>query len=696
MTGPGGERPLLDIDGLSIDFRTPHGPVHALRGVSLAVPRRQVMGIVGESGSGKSTLVWAVSRLLAGNAVIREGSIRVGDTDVLALGEGELERFRGGQVSIVFQDPMTSQIPVLTYLRQMLDVQHRQRGMPPAERRRQAVDWIRQVGIPDPEVRVGQYPFQFSGGMRQRAAIAMALLLEPPLVFLDEPTTALDVTLEAQIVQLLRELNRRVEATLVLVSHNLGLVASLCDRVAVMYAGEVVETGSVEQIFHQPQHPYTRALLACDPARGHARGRLPTIPGEVPGLQQLPPGCAFAPRCRHAEAVCRTRPPALRRLADGGRARCHLVEDLPPADRATGAEAPPPGAPVASGEDRAAPGTGAPVAAEEGGAEPLLDIRDLRVRFRVAGRLRAWLDRDPDPFVDAVLGASLQLERGGTLGLIGESGSGKTTLGRSVIGLLAPASGAIRVAGRDTATLSAGEWASFRRNLAMIFQDPVGSLSPRKTVRALLAEPFRIHRVDPGAGEAAAIRRLCDMVQLPTPILDRYPHELSGGQARRVGVARSLALEPSLVIADEPTAGLDVSVQGEILNLLAELRRERGLAFLLVSHNLPAVRHVCDRLAIMYLGRIVERGPCAALFRAPAHPYTDALIRGIPEPDPAKRIEVAPIEGEIPSLVQRPRGCEFHTRCPRASERCAVEAPAERLLAPGRQVRCHHPLGQTG
>ena len=672
---PEESRPLLEVSGLSVDFRTPHGMVHALRDVSLSVPRRRVMGIVGESGSGKSTLVWAISRLLASNAVVRGGSIRVGDTDVLSLGQRALQQFQGGQVSIVFQDPMTSQIPVLSYLQQMLDVQRRLTDLSVSERRERAVEWIRQVGISDPSERVIQYPFQFSGGMRQRVAIAMALLLEPPLVFLDEPTTALDVTLEAQIVQLLRQLNEQVEATLVLVSHNLGLIASLCDSVAVMYAGEVVETGSVEQIFYEPRHPYTRALLECDPARSQGRAQLlPTIPGDVPSLQQVAPGCVFAPRCRHAEAVCHGTTPVLRSLHGGQTARCHFAGELSELPRAS--VAPPP----VEGELRS-------------GRSPdrLLEIHDLRVRFRISGRLRAFLDRNPDPFVDAVLGANLSLERGGTLGLIGESGSGKTTLGRCVLGLLDPEEGSIRIDGQDTGKFSTSEWMAFRRNLAMIFQDPVGSLSPRKTVRFLLAEPFHIHGGLNGSAEPA-IRRLCEMVQLPRTMLDRYPHELSGGQARRVGVARALALEPALVVADEPTAGLDVSVQGEILNLLAELRRERGLSYLLVSHNLPAIRHICDSLAIMYLGRIVERGPCEAVFQAPAHPYTDALIRGIPQPDPAKRIRAAPIQGEIPSLINRPAGCEFHTRCPHATSRCKVEVPMERTIADGRRVRCHHPL----
>ena len=690
---------LLDVDGLTVDFRTPRGPVHALHEVSLAVPRRCIVGIVGESGSGKSTLVWAVTRLLANNAVVRGGRIRFAGTDVLALAPKELEAFRGSQVSVVFQDPMTSQIPVLSYARQMLDVQHggQARGRSAGQKRQRAVELVRRVGIPDPEERIGQYPHQFSGGMRQRAAIAMSLLMGPPLVFLDEPTTALDVTMEAQIIALLRELNAGLHATLVLVSHNLGLVAELCDRVEVMYAGEVVERGSVEQIFHEPRHPYTRALLECDPARErHAVRRLPVIPGEVPDLHRRPPGCSFAPRCAHAREVCGERAPAMTALAEGHAARCHLVDSL--SSRPSFPFAPSrPDAAAAEPEDAPPPGTlGRESRSEPSG--PLLEVRGLGVRFRVIGVAKAALRRIAETHVDAVLDADLALERGKTVGLVGESGSGKTTFGRAILGLAPIARGSVRIDGREVSTLGSSEWQPLRRDLAMMFQDPNGSLSPRKTVRSLLAEPFRIHGTAGGDAESleGKLRGLCDMVRLPVQLLDRYPHELSGGQARRVGVARALALEPRLVIADEPTAGLDVSVQGEILNLLAELQRERGLSYVLISHNLPVVRHISDRIAIMYLGRIVEQGPCALVFDRPAHPYTDALVTGVPQPDPAKRIDKAPIEGEIPSLRNRPSGCEFHTRCPRVRERCRIETPPARGLSDGRDIRCHFPLAGPG
>ena len=692
---------LLDVDGLTVDFRTPLGPVHALHEVSLSVLRRRIVGIVGESGSGKSTLVWAVTRLLANNAVVRGGRIRFAGTDVLALAPKELEAFRGSRVSVVFQDPMTSQIPVLSYARQMLDVQHgvRARGRSARQKRQRAVELVRRVGIPDPEERIGQYPHQFSGGMRQRAAIAMSLLMEPPLVFLDEPTTALDVTMEAQIIQLLRELNASLDASLVLVSHNLGLVAELCDQVVVMYAGEVVERGSVEQIFHEPRHPYTRALLECDPTRerGTTR-RLPVIAGEVPDLHRRPHGCSFAPRCAHAEAVCRERTPGMTALAEGQAARCHLVASLP----APSTRAPPSSLPgdSATGSENGSPTTPDDPESPPGHNDSLLEVRGLGVRFRVIGVARAALRRIAEPHVDAVLDASLTLERGKTLGLVGESGSGKTTLGRAILGLVPVAGGSIRVGGREVTALRNAEWRPLRRELAMMFQDPNGSLSPRKTVRSLLAEPFRIHGMaDAGGGRGALegrLRGLCDMVRLPAELLDRYPHELSGGQARRVGVARALALEPRLVIADEPTAGLDVSVQGEILNLLAELQRAKGLSYLLISHNLPVVRHISDRIAIMYLGRIVEQGPCALVFDRPAHPYTDALVKGVPQPDPARRTEKAPIEGEIPSLRNRPSGCEFHTRCPYVRERCRIERPPVRSLRDGRDLRCHFPLTEPG
>ena len=680
---------VLAIRDLSIDFATPRGPVHALRNINLAVRENSILGIVGESGSGKSTIVWAVTRLLANNAVVKGGEVIFGGGDVLKLGTRALERYRGEQVSIVFQDPMTSQIPVLSYARQMTDIQYRRRGQAAKDKRRRAVEVMRRVGIPDPEQRVDQFPHQFSGGMRQRAGIAMALMMDPTLLIADEATTALDVTMEAQIIHLLREIQSELQGTVMVVSHNLGLIAELCDEVVVMYAGEIVESGSVHDIFHRPSHPYTRALLDCDPARVLERTRfLPTIPGDVPDLHQAPRACVFAPRCPKAIEACTREAPRDHGLAGHHVARCHLLDErfvTDPAAEAGGIDVR--RHEVAEPTQEPAPG---PAARPDGA---LLEVADLRVRFRSAGGLKALVRRIDDPFVDAVLGATLTLRAGETLGLVGESGSGKTTLGRSILGLVAAKAGTVRFDGRELMGLRESAFKPLRRNLAMMFQDPVGSLSPRQTVRALIIEPFEIHGLkDRDLDEEA--RRLCAMVSLHESVLGRYPHELSGGQARRVGVARALALQPRLIIADEPTAGLDVSVQGEILNLMSELQRAHGLAYLIITHNLPVIRHISDTLAIMYLGRIVEQGNCDAIFARPAHPYTEALVKGVPRPDPDQRRTLVSIEGEVPSLTTRPSGCEFHTRCAYAQARCSVEAPEARALADGHSVRCHFPLGQ--
>ena len=764
--------PLLDIRNLSVDFRTPRGRVHALRDVSFTVPRGKVVGIVGESGSGKSTVVWTLTRLLAGNAVIEGGTAAFDGRDVLGLSEAAMREVRGEKISMVFQDPMTSQSPVLSYARQMTDVLYRRRGMPMAEKRARAVEMMRRVGIPDPESRIVQYPHQFSGGMRQRASIAMALLMDPMLLIADEPTTALDVTMEAQIIHLIRELRRELEATIVVVSHNLGLIAELCDEVVVMYAGEVVETGGVREIFHRAAHPYTRALLECDPARERTRTRrLPVIPGDIPDLHHRPSGCVFAARCEEAMDVCRERrPESFAVSGDSHAARCHLLhasvtgpaEDLPDARhqdmptfgrepsaaRPTPADSRFPEASLGARASRPQWAEGPPsfkragrprsqdsrsrrnvdaediARAEVGGVESsfprtqdstdgaagpgldaaasdsrlgrnegprLLDVSDLCVRFRVMGAVRARLRGVRNPFVHAVLDASLVLAHGETIGLVGESGSGKTTLGRAVSGLVVARSGRVQFEGRDVLGLSPAEFKPLRRHMAMMFQDPVGSLSPRQTLKSLITEPFEIHRPE-GFDVDHEADRLCDMVRLPRSFLTRYPHELSGGQARRVGVARALALNPKLIIADEPTAGLDVSVQGEILNLMGELQAEHGLGYLIISHNLPVVRHICDRLAIMYLGRLVERGECESIFERPAHPYTEALVRGVPQPDPDKRRILLSIAGEVPSVTTRPEGCEFHPRCKYAADLCKAERPEETTLRDGRVVTCHFPL----
>ncbi|MDM8164521.1 ABC transporter ATP-binding protein [Roseovarius sp.] len=673
---------LLDIRNLSVDFRTARGRVKALRDITFPVSKGRIMGIVGESGSGKSTVLWSILGLLAGNAEVMGGEILFQDDDMLRKGQAAMRATRGEDISVVFQDPMTSQIPVLNYARQMFDILYRRRNMTKAEKRKAAVEMMRKVGIPDPDSRIDQYPHHFSGGMRQRAGIAMALLTGPKLLLADEPTTALDVTMEAQIINLLRELQSDLEATIVLVSHNLGLIAELCDDVVVMYAGEVVEVGTVHEIFHNAQHPYTRALLECDPARiSDVSRRLPVIPGDIPDLTKPQTGCIFASRCQRAMPECRTIEPPTATRPSGGYANCHLLtgplEDPdwpPPLDVLT----------VRSGESAVAEKK-----APEG--TPLLEVENLNVRFRTLGPVKARLRGVEDPFVDAVLDVSIRVRPGETVGLVGESGSGKTTLGRTILNLQHADSGSVRFEGQEIRNMPEARFKPLRRDMAMMFQDPIGSLSPRKSVRALITEPLQVHGVT-GMNLDEEAERLADMVRLPKPFLTRYPHELSGGQARRVGVARALALNPKLIIADEPTAGLDVSVQGEVLNLMADLQAEHGLGYLIITHNLPVVRHISDRIAIMYLGRIVEEGRASEIFSKPLHPYTQALVEGVPQPDPDKRLTHVAVRGEVPSLLNRPKGCDFATRCPYAQDRCRAEKPAHETRPDGHSHACFFPL----
>ncbi|MDA3857761.1 MAG: ATP-binding cassette domain-containing protein, partial [Roseovarius sp.] len=460
------------------------------------------------------------------------------------------------------------------------------------------------------------------------------------------------------------------------------LIAELCDDVVVMYAGEVVETGDVRSIFHAPQHPYTRALLECDPARiQKSNGKLPVIPGDIPDLARALQGCIYAPRCQRALDDCFTQTPPDATTSDGY-ARCHLLTGPhhdpswpPPADvlTVTGVSGP------------------LDVVPKTISADPILKVRDLNVRFQTMSALRAKFKGVEDPFVDGVLDVSLSVRPGETLGLVGESGSGKTTLGRAVLNLLQSHHGEISFEGQSVRNMAEARFKPLRRDMAMMFQDPVGSLSPRKSVRALITEPLQIHGIQ-GVDPDDEAERLADMVRLSRPLLSRYPHELSGGQARRVGVARALALNPKLIIADEPTAGLDVSVQGEILNLMADLQAEHGLGYLIITHNLPVVRHISDRLAIMYLGRIVEQGDAEEIFNNPAHPYTRALVEGIPQPDPDRRRTHVSISGEVPSLMNRPKGCDFATRCLCVQDRCLKEKPHHQILADGREHACFFPL----
>ena len=666
---------VLEINKLSLDYHSPRGTFHAIRDVSLKIPKNKIVGLVGESGCGKSTISAACMQLTAKNADYKEGEILFNGENIIRMSPKQLEYVRGQDISMVFQDPMTAQNPVITIGEQMTDVLYRS-DMTYQQKKDHALSLLQKVGITDPERSFNQYPHEFSGGMRQRISIAMALLMSPDLLIADEPTTALDVTMEAQIVHLIREMREEMGSAILFVSHNLGLIAELCDEVVIMYAGEVVEQGSVRDIFHHPKHPYTKKLLDCDPARILEKSNtLPLIPGRVPDLRFPLPGCIFAPRCHQKQAACDDQKPAMHKVNDEHCARCHQLA-MKPEDIIIEEE------PVIEMAEEV-------VHADQ----DVIAIKDLNVSFRLNGPLVSRLFPDRKEWLDVLQNVNVTLKKGQTFGLAGESGSGKSTLGRTILGLNSAKSGSMKFMGNELVGLDRSAYSKYRRDMAMMFQDPVASLSPRRTVRAQVTEPFEIHGVDVGDLNEKA-EELLKMVGLNEAFFDRFPHELSGGQARRVGVARALALNPKLIVADEPTAGLDVSVQGEVLNLMGRLQRELGLTYLLVSHNLPALRHVSDTIGIMYMGRLVEHGDAEKIFESPAHPYTKALIEEIPRPDPDNRREILAIEGEVPSLMKRPTGCEFRTRCPLATPICAQQAPEDRDLAPDHQVRCHHPLEQ--
>ena len=660
--------PLLSVRGLEITFKSSGRPVPAVRGIDLDVAADEVLGIVGESGSGKSVTSLAMTGLLPATAEVR-GSIRLGGVEVIGAAAEVLRRMRGRDVGMVFQDPTTSLNPVLPIGRQVTEGQVAHGLLRRTEARGRAVELLAEVDIPDPAGRAMQFPHQFSGGMRQRAVIAMAMAGRPRLIIADEPTTALDVTVQAQVLALLRRRQAATGAAVVLITHDLGVIAETAHRVAVMYAGRIVETAPVETIFAHPRHPYTVGLLRSLPRLDRQAGRLAPIPGQPPSPDSIPSGCPFHPRCPIGvgRERCRSEEPALRAVEPASIAACHFTDEVETL--------------LAESVEE----IGAPDRPEPTG--PLLVVDNLRVHFPI----RRGLLRRQVGLVRAVDGVSLTVRAGETLGLVGESGCGKTTTGRAIMGLIKASGGGIAFAGEEVTQLAATGLRRMRRHVQYVFQDPYASLNPIRTVEEIVAEPLHIHDVFRDMGGAGRIARLLDLVGLPRTMKDRYPRELSGGQRQRVGIARALALEPRLLILDEPVAALDVSIQAQVVNLLMDLQRELGLAYPFIAHDLSVVRHISDRVAVMYLGRIVEEGTEAELYSQPVHPYTQSLISAVPVPDPAKAGRRIVLEGDIPNPAAPPPGCAFHPRCFRATAICARETPVFRPY-PGlaTRVACHH------
>jgi peptide/nickel transport system ATP-binding protein len=675
--------PILQVRHLEVRYHTREGTLTAIRDASFDVNQAEIVGVVGESGCGKSTVASAVMRLLPPNGEISGGQILLRGQDLLKLDPEGMSQLRGKELSMIFQDAMTSLNPVFSIEQQMVDALkvHRSANGGPLALRERAIEMLDRVGIPEPAQRITEYPHQFSGGMRQRIMIAMALLSNPALLVADEPTSALDVTLEAQILELICGLRDELKTSILYITHDLGVIARICDRVIVMYAGNIVEAGDVYDIFDHPKHPYTQALLRSHPSHSLRERRLITIRGRVPSLRDLPPGCKFAPRCDLAREMCQGTEPGLHQV-EGQSVLCHAFG---PAWPEAGAGITPASAvPVPTPPDR--PET---VSATD---QVVVETAGLRTHFGDHIALLGQILGQKGGSVRAVDGVDIRVRRGETLGLVGESGSGKTTLGRTILRLVDPTEGEIVIEGQDITRLSQGKLRPLRARMQMIFQDPSSSLTPRMKVSSILLEPFRIHAIP--VDDKRKVDELLAMVGLSAEQADKYPHELSGGQARRVGIARALALHPDILVADEPTAGLDVSVAAGILNLLKDLRERLNLTYIIITHNLNVLSFIADRVAVMYLGKIVELAATEDLFSRPRHPYTEALMSAIPIPDPRLRdtLQHIILEGEIPSARTPPPGCPFHPRCRYVEARCRTEGP-ELAPLPGeaRLVACHFP-----
>ena len=658
---------LLAAFNLTTHLGNGDRPVRVVEGVDLEIRRGETFALLGESGCGKSMLALSLMRLLPPAGRVVAGSVRLGDTDLLQLPEHAMRAVRGGRMAMIFQEPQTSLNPVLTIGQQIAEAVRVHQGRARAQVQSRVLDLLREVGIPDPARRVTEYPHQLSGGMKQRVMIAMALAGDPELLIADEPTTALDVTIQAQVLRLLKRLQAETGMAVLLITHDLGVVAETADRLAVMYAGQIVETATAAAFFAGPAHPYSRRLMESVPTPARRAEPLAVISGRVPPLDRAFPGCRFADRCHLALPGCAEVQPAWSKPGPDQAVRCHLWTAGVPAF-------------VAATEPAQGP---APALLTEG--DGLLRVSGLKVHFpiqrgvfrRVVGQVRA------------VDGVSLTLHSGRTLALVGESGCGKTTVGKGILQLLHPTAGSVDYQGVELARLSDRGMRPHRKDLQVIFQDPVASMNPRMLVGDIVGEGLQALGLEPN--RAARRQRVADLLEavgMAPEAADRYPHEFSGGQRQRICIARALAVEPRVMVCDEPTSALDVSVQAQILNLLKALQEDRRLAYLFITHNISVVSYLAHEVAVMYLGRIVEYGTVDEVLGDPRHPYTKALLSAVPTMDRHGRREVIRLEGDMPSPANPPPGCHFHPRCPEATAACAAAYPAETRLSSTRGVHC--------
>jgi peptide/nickel transport system ATP-binding protein len=661
---------LLQVSNLNTRLGGEERPVRVVDGVDLEIRKGETFALLGESGCGKSMLALSLMRLLPPSGRIIAGSVRLGETDLLTLPETAMRRVRGGRMAMIFQEPQTSLNPVLTVGAQIAEAVRLHGGSGRRGVRDRVQELLRAVGIPEPARRVDEYPHQLSGGMKQRVMIAMALAGDPELLIADEPTTALDVTIQAQVLRLLKGLQRETGMAVLLITHDLGVVAETADRLAVMYAGQIVETATSAAFFASPAHPYSRRLMDSLPSPEKRAGSLAVIPGRVPPLDRPFAGCRFAERCHRVMDRCRETEPGWYRPSASHGVRCILwAEGRPDADD--------PLSRAVTGPARSR--------LERPSQPPVLAVEGLEVHFpihrgvfrRVVGHVRA------------VDGVELDLYAGRTLALVGESGCGKTTAGKGLLQLIRPTAGAVRYGAVDLTALKGERLRRQRKDLQIIFQDPFASMNPRMLVGEVVGEGLQALGLEPSRSRRRErVAELLEHVGMAADAADRYPHEFSGGQRQRICIARALAVEPRVIVCDEPTSALDVSVQAQILNLLKRLQDELGLAYLFITHNISVVSYLAHEVAVMYLGRIVERGTVDEVLDDPRHPYTRALLSAVPVVDKDKRREIIRLEGDMPSPSNPPAGCHFHPRCPEAVAECRQAYPPPTRLSETRTVRC--------
>jgi len=673
--GRGGQF-LLRVDGLITCL---NNGARIVDDISFSIKQGETFALLGESGCGKSMTALSLMRLLPGGIHIESGTVQLDEADILALPERTMREVRGGKMAMIFQEPGLSLNPVMTVGDQIAEALELHHELRDAAAQARCVELLDQVGIPDAARRLSEYPFQLSGGMKQRVMIAMALAGQPKLLVADEPTTALDVTIQAQVLQLLRDTQAKTGMALLLITHDLGVVSEMAHQVAVMYAGHIVEQATREQLFASPAHPYTQKLFAALPDAARSGQPLAAIPGSVPPLHDIPKGCRFAPRCDKAWALCHEQAPEWMQLEQGQGVRCHLYRE---GGRGKGEG-------IEAGRDK---GEGIRVDAEPRFApspfslpHSLLQVENLQVHFPI----RKGILQRTVGHVKAVDGVSLEIQEGRTLALVGESGCGKTTVGKALLQLIRPTAGSVRFAGNNLVGLNARQLREQRAGMQMVFQDPYASLNPKMRVAEILQEGMDALAVgNSGAERQQRIDELLDQVGLAQAAKWRYPHEFSGGQRQRIAIARALAVNPKLLICDEPTSALDVSVQAQILNLLKSLQQELGLSYLFITHNLAVVEYLAHEVCVMYLGRIVERGTAADVMHHAQHPYTRALLSAVPRID-GRGLEVIRLAGDMPSPANPPQGCHFHPRCTHANEVCRSVYPAATNSSTTHAVHCH-------